>query len=131
MDPESTVLIMQVDWESPFRLAGYLLPQYHSYATGSANPDDEGPKGWLYSAFDGRSDYSLPHPEPQLALTLPSNTRRVIALDDETANMLGRSNMLTSETLPDGTRLRMLEASQGTIGTLVIQGGEILAGGEN
>jgi hypothetical protein len=136
MDPERIVLIMQVDWESPFRLAGYLLPEYHSYAIGSASPGDEGPKGWLYSAFDGHSDYSLPHPQPETTLNLPPHTRRVVALDDETANMLSRSNGLTSESLPDGTRLHMLALPEGTIGALIAECGmrstdcEIIAGGE-
>ena len=130
MDPGSTIFVMQVKWESPFRLAGYLLPQYHSYAIGGAEAGDEGPKGWLYSAFEGRSTYSLPRPQPEPTLTLPPNTRRVVALDEETAEMMRGANLLTHVSLADGTTLYILGASQAEMGKLVVEEGKIRVNGE-
>jgi hypothetical protein len=133
LDPGSTVLVMQVDWESPFRLAGYLLPQYHSYTIGSARPgDEEGPVGWLYSAFERRSSYRLPHPQPERVLILPPNTHRIIALDEETAAMLSRTHLLspslkgTLVSLDDGTTLYMLDSPATAIGTLTIAEKELV-----
>ena len=86
MDPASTVLVISIDWDGPFRVAGYLLPQFHSYAAGKG--PDEKTLGWLYSAYGGQSTYALPHPPPASYLPLPPGTRTIISLDAEMAESL-------------------------------------------
>ena len=69
----ATALVMSTGWDGPFRVAGYLLPGFHSYAAGKGAGDAY---GWLYSAYAGRSTYALPSPPAQPYLGLPPGTRR-------------------------------------------------------
>ncbi len=126
MDPGHTVLVMDVDWYGPFRLAGYLLPAYHSYAVGddADSSGDGGVYGWRYSAFGGRSDYALPHPPPTSYLALPDGTRAVVALDETTAQMMQNAGSpLRPLPLQDGTALYVLTAGRGSeLHALVVRG---------
>ena len=126
MDPGHTVLVMDVDWYGPFRLAGYLLPAYHSYAVGddADSSGDGGVSGWRYSAFGGRSDYALPHPPPTSYLALPDGTRAVVALDETTAQMMRNAGSpLRPLPLQDGTALYVLTAEHGgELHALVVRG---------
>jgi hypothetical protein len=124
MDPASTVLITTVEWEKPFRLAGYLLPAFHVYAT---SKDSEGTEGWLYSSYAGKSTYALPHPPAQTRLALPPNTHRVVALDDETAEMLGGKSALKAVSLGDGSTLYMLDSDSQIVSYLKITDKKITA----
>lgn len=124
MDPASTVLITTVEWEKPFRLAGYLLPAFHVYALGK---DPEGTDGWLYSAYAGKSTYALPHPTAKLSLALPPGTRYVLALDAEMAEMLGGKSALKAVSLGDGSTLYMLDSGTQAISQLEIEDGKIKA----
>jgi hypothetical protein len=124
IDPHSTVLITTVEWEKPFRLAGYLLPPFHLYATGK---DSEGTDGWLYAAYAGKSTYALPHPAAQTKLALPPNTRHVVALDEETAEMLGDKSTLNAVSLGDGSTLYMLDSATQIISHLTISEKKIKA----
>jgi len=122
MDATSTVLITDIDWNNPFRSVGYILPSYHVYAYG---PDEEEKSGWLYSAYGGQSTYALPHPAAEPRLALPPSTRNVVALDDETAEMMGGEKSLKAVSLADGSTLYMLELSGSQIRELVIEDGKI------
>ncbi|HYP40582.1 MAG TPA: glycosyltransferase family 39 protein, partial [Chloroflexia bacterium] len=82
MDPRSTALVMSMEWAGPFRLAGYLLPDFQSFALGE---DEQDKLGWLYSAYGGRSNYALPHPSAAPQLDLSEGTRTVVVLDEDTA----------------------------------------------
>jgi hypothetical protein len=122
MDATSTVLVTSVDWSNPFRLMGYILPGYHVYAYG---PDEKKKSGWLYSAYGGRSTYALPHPTAESRLGLPPGTRNVVALDDETAEMMGGEKSLKAVSLADGSTLYMLDLGGSLIQALVIEEGKI------
>jgi hypothetical protein len=111
-DPGSTALVMKVSWDGPFRHAGYLLPEYRSYAIGTAQPGMEGRKGWLYSAYGGESTYALPHPRPSAVLGLQPGTRNVIALDEETADMIEPENGPVPVSLADGSTLYLLASPE-------------------
>jgi hypothetical protein len=120
-DPGSTALVMQVDWDGPFRHAGYLLPEFRSYAIGTAQPGTEGRKGWLYSAYRGDSTYVLPHPWPSTVLGLQPGTRNVMALDEETADMIGPEYSLMPVSLADGSTLYLLASPERDIRELRIE----------
>jgi hypothetical protein len=124
MDPKSTALVMSVEWAGPFRLAGYLLPDFHAYAARVAPGQ---PTGWLYSAHGGRSTYALPHPTPQPYLSLPEGTTRVVGLDDATGAMLAREKGLRRVSLQDGSTLYILDSAPMVIEGLTIQEGTIRA----
>jgi hypothetical protein len=104
-DPSSTVLVMNIAWDGPFREASYLLPQYRSYAI---DTNEDGDLRWLYSAYGGRSDYSLPTPQGEDHIQLPPNTRQVIVLDPITAQRLAHTGTLDCVTLSDGSTLYIL-----------------------
>jgi hypothetical protein len=109
-DPSDTVLISEVEWESPFRQAGYLLPAYHLFGQGKDSSERQ--IGWLYSSSGGRSDYALPHPAPRANLDLPPGTRNVVALDEETGRMLSAGTEQTSRvSLAGGFSLYVLRSS--------------------
>ena len=122
MDPSNTALIMSVEWAGPFRLAGYLLPDFHAYA---AEVEPGQPAGWLYSAYGGRSTYALPRPTPQPYLSLPEGTTRVVGLDDATGAMLAREKGLRRVSLQDGSTLYILDSAPAIIEGLTIQEGTI------
>jgi hypothetical protein len=109
-DPASTVLVMSIGWDGPFRAAGYLLPQYRSYAV---DTNDAGDLGWLYSAYNGKSDYSLPTPKGQASLQLPANTRKIVALDPVTARRFAPTGTLDCIQLSDGSTLYVLTLDTG------------------
>jgi len=122
MNPASTVLVTSVDWNKPFRLTGYAIPNYHVYAYGE-NQDES--LGWLYAAYGGKSTYALPHPSARKSLDLPEGTRRIISLDDDTADLLkewsGRA--LQSVSLADGSTLYILDSGGVPIPALTIANG--------
>jgi hypothetical protein len=120
-DPTNTVLIANVEWDGPFRHAGYLLPEYHAYAYGDEKVT-KSRSGWLYSAYGGVSTYALPRPVPQDYLALPQGTRLVVVLDEKTGQMLSGEKGLRRVSLSDGSALYMLDSSPGTIKGLVING---------
>ena len=122
MDATSTVVVTSVKWDNPFRLVGYILPSYHVYAYG---PDQQDTMGWLYSAYGGRSSYALPHPTAEPRLALPPDTRNVVALDGETAEMMGGEKSLKAVSLADGSPLYMLELGGSLVHELVIEEGKI------
>jgi hypothetical protein len=122
MDATSTVLITNIDWSNPFRMVGYILPGYHVYAYG---PDEKEKSGWLYSAYEGQSTYALPHPAAESRLGLPTGTRNVVALDDETAEMMGGEKLLKAVSLADGSTLYMLDLGGSLIQALVMEEGKI------
>ncbi|MDQ3930087.1 MAG: DUF2723 domain-containing protein [Chloroflexota bacterium] len=107
MDPASTALIMGSSWHSSFRHAGYLLPQYHSYAL-----DQKGNRlnGWNYSAYGGESTYALPKPEPQPYLQLPPGTYTIVALDKDVGEGLAAQPGLQRVSLGDDTALYVLHS---------------------
>jgi hypothetical protein len=120
-DPHDTVLVMGASWDGPFRLAGYLLPEYHSYAL----LDREGERvRWAYSAYGGRSDYALPYPVSATRLQLPPGTNNVLVLDDETAQRAAAQ--LPLERIPLGGQGALYRLPTGlgeTIGALDIRDG--------
>jgi hypothetical protein len=120
-DPAHTTLITNMEWDGPFRHAGYLLPDFHTYAYGDEKVT-KSKSGWLYSAYGGVSTYALPRPAPQDYLALPQGTRLVVALDEETGEMLSGENGLRRVSLSDGSALYMLDSSPGTIKGLAIDG---------
>ena len=101
-----------------FRLAGYLLPSFHSYSAGKSS---DGVYGWLYSAYQGRSTYSLPHPPTQSYLQLPAGTHSVIILDQDMADIFSEKAELQSMPLPDGTALYVLRETTAPIDGLVLE----------
>jgi hypothetical protein len=101
-NPDSTILIMGIEWDGPFREAGYLLPQYRSYGI---DTNRNGDLRWLYGAYQGKSDYSLPMPEGHALAQLPPNTRKVIALDPITAQRFASGGTLDCIQLSDGSTL--------------------------
>jgi hypothetical protein len=121
MDPASTALITGYRWHSSFRHAGYLLPQYHSYAL-----DQEGDRltGWNYSAYGGASTYALPKPTPRSYLQLPPGTRTIVALDEEAGQGLAGHPGLQRVSLGDGSTLYVLQ-SPGEIQGLTVENGTI------
>jgi hypothetical protein len=134
MDPASTVLVMDMDWQGPFRIAGYTLPAFCSYAAGDVESDARDAYGWRYWACDGRSNYSLPHPPPQPYLPLPPGIHTVVALDDTTAQKMqdtGEPGPASSRqsgrtlTLEDGSTLYVLTSEGSPIRGLMIQGESI------
>jgi hypothetical protein len=121
-DPSSTALVMGYKWDGPFRTAGYLLPAFHSYAI---DEDRESRFGWMYSAYEGRSDYALPGPEPRLELGMPDGIRKIIALDADTAERLQGGAPAQSILLGDGTSLYVLTPGGAQIKSLVMRNGKI------
>lgn len=125
MDPAHTALIMNSGWAGPFRHAGYLLPQYHSYAL-----DEQAglAPGWSYLAYGGASTYSLPRPIPQAYLLLPLGVTRVVALDADTGAILqaGGDLSLSRVSLAGGSALYILSTSNGTIAGLNFAAGKIV-----
>jgi hypothetical protein len=107
LDPASTALIMGSDWHSSFRHAGYLLPQYHSYALAS---NDGRLNGWNYSAYGGQSNYALPKPVPQPYLQLPPGTHTIVALDEDVGDGLAAQPGLQRVSLGDGSTLYVLQS---------------------
>jgi hypothetical protein len=124
MDPRSTALVMSVEWAGPFRMAGYLLPNFHSFALGE---DEQHKLGWLYSAHGGRSDYALPHPPAALRLDLPGGTRTVVVLDEGTARRLAGESGLRRVSLADGSSLYVLSRERAVIESLAVEGEAIRA----
>lgn len=121
LDPSSTALITGYRWSGSFRHAGYLLPQYHSYAL-----DQKGDSltGWNYSAYGGASTYALPKPKPQPYLRLPPGTRTIVALDEEAGEGLAGQPGLQRVSLGDGSTLYVLQAP-GEIEGLTVENGII------
>jgi len=126
VDPAHTALITNMEWDGPFRHAGYLLPEYHTFAYGDEKVT-KGKSGWLYSAYGGVSTYALPRPVPQNYLALPEGTWAVVALDEETGGMLSGEKGLRRVSLGDGSALYMLDSSPGTIKGLAINGKRLQA----
>lgn len=124
VDTGQTALIMSMAWNGPFREAGYALPQFHSYALGA---EDSANWRWLYSAYGGRSTYSLPVPAGDVYLALPPATRSVIALDDTTGTMLAGQKGVRTVALADGSSLYRLDSPAGSIQGLLISGETITA----
>lgn len=121
-DPQRTALIMSLGWYGPFRHAGYLLPQYRSYA-GSEEPDKT--YGWLYSAYAGQSSYSLPEPPASRLLKLPPRTEWAVALDQDTGERLAGEKGLSSVSLADGSTLYVLRTPGNEITALRADGEKI------
>lgn len=119
MDPSSTALITGYRWYNSFRHAGYLLPQYHSYAL-----DQKGDTltGWNYSAYAGASTYALPKPTPQPYLQLPPGTRTLVALDEDAGQGLAGQPGLQRVSLGDGSTLYVLQAPDEIQGLTVENG---------
>ena len=113
---------MSTDWDGPFRAAGYLLPQFHSYAAGKG--PDEKTLGWLYSAYGGQSTYALPHPPPASYLPLPPGTRTIIALDEAMAESLSEQWSAQRERVPlsDGSEIYVLRSPGAAIEGLILEG---------
>ena len=120
-DPDHTVLVSSVEWDGPFRHAGYLLPVYHTYAYGDERVAN-GKRGWLYSAYGGLSDYVLPRPAPREYLELPGGTKVVVGLDKATGEMLSREKDVQRVSLGGSSTLYMLDSSPSTITGLIISG---------
>jgi hypothetical protein len=118
MDPSKTALVMSVEWYGPFRLAGYLLPKFHSYA---AMEREDAPKGWVYSAYQGQSSYALPQPLAQFHIDLPSGIRSVVALDEPTAALIAGQSGLRRVALADDSSLYVLDSAEAVKG-LSMQG---------
>ena len=121
-DPRDTVLVTEADWAGPFRTAGYLLPEFRTYAM--YGRDGEEPR-WSYSAYGGDSDYALPHPAGTSRLQLPLGTENVLVLDDETAQ---RAATQPLERIPLGDlgSLYRLPAGPGEIRALDITDGKLV-----
>ncbi|HEX8231157.1 MAG TPA: glycosyltransferase family 39 protein [Chloroflexia bacterium] len=107
MDPSSTALIMGSSWHSSFRHAGYLLPQYHSYAL---DQKDDRLNGWNYSGYGGESTYVLPKPVPQSYLQLPPGTRTIVALDEQVGEAMSAQPGLQRVSLGGDTTLYVLHS---------------------
>ena len=117
LDPAHTALVMSVGWDGPFRHAGFLLPGFHSYA---AQVDPDQPRGWLYSAYGGHSNYALPRPKPQPYLALPDGTQAVVALDAKLGEMLAEEAGLRR--VPVGSNsIYVLKKQGATIKGMVIE----------
>lgn len=123
MDPASTVLIMGSSWHSSFRHAGYLLPQYHSYALDQKH---DRLNGWNYSAYGGNSNYALPKPVPQPHLQLPPGTRAIVALDEDVGEALAAESSLQRVSLRGGSTLYVLRSPR-EIEVLRLENGMISA----
>lgn len=121
-DPAATVLVMGKDWEGPFRMAGYLLPAFHSYAAGKGQA---GVYGWLYSAYGGQSTYSLPRPVASDYLQLPPRTHTVIALDEDTAQRLMAAHSLQRVTASGGITLYVIQSPGAPVSGLAVRDGQI------
>ncbi len=104
-DPVSTVLVTDITRDSPFREAGYLLPQCRLYGI---DVNEDGALKWLYSANGGESDYSLPMPAGRDLVDLPASTTTVIALDALTAERPGTGGLLDCVRLADGSTMYVL-----------------------
>ncbi len=111
-------LMMGVEWAGPFREAGYLLPNYHSYALGYGW---NGEFGALFTAYEGQSSYGLPYPIAKTYLPLPSGTRTILALDDATARMIAGEEGVRAVSLADGSSLYLLHSDRSDIAGLVIK----------
>jgi hypothetical protein len=123
-DPASTALLMSNDWDKSFRMAGYLLPEFHSYSAGKGAGDAF---GWLYSAYGGRSTYGLPHPPAWSYLDLPPGTRKVIALDTDIAEKFGEGQKPRQVPLSDGSMVYILQSNGPDIAALVLSGDRLWA----
>jgi hypothetical protein len=123
-DLRSTALVMSDDWDKSFRMAGYLLPAFHSYAAGKGADDTY---GWLYSAYAGRSTYGLPHPLAGSYLSLPPGTRKVIALDREIAEKFDEGQGPQPLSLADGSVVYILQSERADIAALVLKGDRLRA----
>jgi hypothetical protein len=119
MDPRSTALVMSVDWAGPFRLAGYLLPDFQSFALGE---NEQHELGWLYVAYGGFSNYRLPNPPATPRLDLLPEMRTVVVLDDDTARRLAGERDLKRVSLPDGSSLYVLSREGAVIESLAVEG---------
>jgi hypothetical protein len=124
MDPRSTALVMSVEWAGPFRLAGYLLPNFQSFALGE---DEEDKLGWLYVAYGGFSNYSLPTPPAPPQLDLLPEIRTIAVLDEDTARRLAGESDLRRVSLADGSTLYMLSREGAVIESLAVEGEAIRA----
>ena len=122
-DPARTVLVMGAKWIGPFRLAGYLLPEYRSYALLQRDGEEA---RWAYSAYRGNSDYALPYPVGTKHLQLPLGTEYVLLLDDDTARRAAVEQAL--ERIPLGSQgaIYRLPATQGQIRALDLAGGMLV-----
>jgi hypothetical protein len=122
-DPGRTVLVTDASWVGPFRLAGYLLPEFRSYAL--LDRDGEQMR-WVYSAYRGESDYALPYPAGTLRLQLPLGTENVLVLDDKTAQRAATEQPL--ERIPLGGRgtIYRLPTARGEIRALDITDGKLV-----
>jgi hypothetical protein len=107
MGPASTALVTGSNWHSSFRHAGYLLPQYHSYALDQKN---DNLNGWNYSAYGGESTYALPKPVPQPYLQLPPGTHTIVALDEQVGEAMKAQPGLRRVSLSGGTSLYVLHS---------------------
>lgn len=121
LEPTRTVLIANTEWKGPFRLAGYLLPEFRAYAYGDERLTGS-ERGWLYSAYARSSDYSLPYPDPQSSLQLPEGTHVVVALDEESGTMISGEKGARRVSLGDGSALYILDSGPAPIKSLIIQG---------
>jgi hypothetical protein len=124
-DPASTVLVMGARWDEPFRLAGYLLPEYHAYALYEREEKGEAAR-WAYSAYGGRSDYALPHPEGTQRLQLPVGTENVLVLDEKTAQRVAGERPLERIPLDGQGALYRLPSGPGEIRALDITEGRLV-----
>lgn len=111
-------LVMGVQWAGPFREAGYLLPNYYSYALGYGR---NGQFGALFTAYEGQSSYGLPYPVAKTYLPLPSGTRTIVALDDATAGMITGEGGVRAVSLADGSSLYLLHSDKADIEGLIIK----------
>ena len=119
MDPARTVLVMGSRWHNSFRHAGYLLPQYRSYAL---DQKKDVLTGWNYSAYGGESTYALPKPEPQSYLQLPPGTRTIVALDENVGEALAAQPGLDRVSLGEDATLYVLHSPVGIQGLRVENG---------
>jgi hypothetical protein len=122
-DAAGTALVMTHKWDGPFRMAGYLLPEYHSYSAGESKRD--GSYGWRYSAYGGRSDYALPNPSARPYVALPEGTRRVVALDEEIARRIKSREQLRHVPLAGGASLYVLDSAGSNFRGLAIDDGTL------
>ncbi|HET9493748.1 MAG TPA: glycosyltransferase family 39 protein [Chloroflexia bacterium] len=124
-DPANTVLVMEANWAGPFRLAGYLLPEFRSYALYEREEKGEEAR-WAYSAHGGRSDYALPHPAGTPRLQLPPGTENVLVLDQETAQRTAVEQPLERIPLDGQGALYRLNGGPGEIRALDIREGRLV-----
>ncbi|MDQ3927980.1 MAG: glycosyltransferase family 39 protein [Chloroflexota bacterium] len=123
MDPASTALVTGSNWHSAFRHAGYLLPQYHTYALDQKH---NRLNGWNYSAYAGKSSYALPRPVPQAYLQLPPGTRTIVALDEDVGRSMPAREGLQRVLLDGGATLYVLRSPREIAG-LRVENGTITA----